>query len=232
MVWRSEILTLYPDAFLGPLAFGVIGRAHDQGLWSLGVHDLRAHAPCGGGSVDDRPAGGGPGMVMRADVMAASLDRIPRDGRPAILLTPRGHRITQARIRSLASGPGVILLAPRFEGYDERIVEARDLEPLSLADIILAGGELAAMALLEACVRLLPGALGDARSSEEESFEGPLLEYAHYTHPNVFEGREVPKVLRGGHHGAIAAHRQRDREESTRRWRPDLWQDYASEKDR
>jgi tRNA (guanine37-N1)-methyltransferase len=224
MTWRADVVTLYPEMFPGPLGFSLAGRALADGRWRLGCLQLRDFATDRHRSVDDTPAGGGPGMVLRVDVLARAVDaaRARAPGLPVIALTPRGPKATQARVRALAAGPGVILLCGRFEGFDERIFAGRDVEPLSVGDIILAGGELAAMALLDACVRLIPGVMGALSSADEESFDRGLLEYPHYTRPVVWEGHRVPDVLASGDHGKVAAWRQARAREDTRLWRPDL----------
>jgi tRNA (guanine37-N1)-methyltransferase len=222
--WSATVLTLFPEMFPGPLGISLLGKALEKGLWSLEVRDIRDHGLGKHRSVDDTPAGGGPGMVMRADVAAAAIDAVERKNRPLIYLSPRGAPLTQARVRELASGPGAILLCGRFEGLDQRVIEARNLEEISLGDFVLAGGEIAAMALIEASVRLLPGVLGDLSSTAEESFTSGLLEYPHYTRPQLFEGRPIPDVLTNGNHSEIAKFRHARAEEATRQRRPDLWQ--------
>ena len=226
MSWSAAVLTLFPEMFPGPLGHSLPGKALANGLWSLQVRDIREHGLGRHHAVDDTPAGGGPGMVMRADVAAAAIDAVPREGRPLIYLSPRGAPLTQARIRALAAGPGAILLCGRFEGLDQRAIEARAMEEISLGDFVLAGGEIAAMALIEAAVRLLPGVLGEASSIAEESFAAGLLEYPHYTRPQAFEGRPIPEVLTSGNHKEISAFRQAEAERLTRERRPDLWAAY------
>ena len=221
MPFAATALTLYPEMFPGPLGLSIAGRALADGLWSLDAKNIRDFATDKHRSVDDTPAGGGAGMVLRPDVLAAALDSVA-DGRPMLALTPRGQPLTQARVRDLAAGPGAILLCGRFEGFDERIFEARDLEPISIGDYVLSGGELGAMVLLDACVRLLPGVMGAASSGEEESFNERLLEYPHYTRPVTWEGRTIPEVLRSGDHARIAAWRHERASEDTRLRRPDL----------
>ena len=221
MSFAATVLTLYPEMFPGPLGISIAGRALEQGLWSLDTCNFRDFATDKHRSVDDTPAGGGAGMVLKPDVLAAALDNVA-DGRPMLALTPRGAPLTQGRVRSLAAGPGAILLCGRFEGLDERIFEARDLEPVSIGDYVLSGGELGAMVLLDACVRLLPGVMGAASSGEEESFDDGLLEYPHYTRPVTWEGRTIPEVLRSGDHAKIAAWRHERASEDTRLRRPDL----------
>ena len=221
MTFRATVLTLYPDMFPGPLGLSLAGKALDEGLWSLDTRNIRDFATDRHRSVDDTPAGGGAGMVLRADVLAAALDCVA-DGRPMLALTPRGAPLTQARVRDLAAGAGVVLLCGRFEGFDERIFDARPVEPVSVGDYVLSGGELGAMVVLDACVRLLPGVMGAASSGEEESFEQGLLEYPHYTRPVTWEGRTIPEVLRSGDHAKIAAWRHAMAVEDTRLRRPDL----------
>jgi tRNA (guanine37-N1)-methyltransferase len=225
--WSATVLTLFPDMFPGPLGHSLLGKAMSNGLWSLDVRDIRDHGLGKHRTVDDTPAGGGPGMVMRADVAAAAIDAVraqnSNDGRPLIYLSPRGAPLTQARVRDLAAGPGAILLCGRFEGLDQRVIEARAIEEVSLGDFVLAGGEIAAMALMEAVVRLIPGVLGDHASTSEESFTSGLLEYSQYTRPQDFEGRAVPAVLNNGNHKEIAKFRQSEAEALTRQRRPDLW---------
>lgn len=228
MSWRATVLTLFPGVFPGPLDASLIGQAREKGIWSLDVRDIRDYGIGRHRSVDDTPAGGGPGMVMRADVAVAAIDAARADNpeAPAIYLSPRGARLAQARVRALSEGPGLLLLCGRFEGLDERAIEARGLEEISLGDIVLAGGELAAMALVEACVRLLPRVLGCATSPAEESFERGLLEYPQYTKPAEFEGRFIPPVLLSGHHEEIARWRLNEAETLTKTRRPDLWSHY------
>jgi len=224
--WSATILTLFPEMFPGPLGVSLLGKALEKQLWSLQVRDIREHGLGKHRTVDDTPSGGGPGMVMRADVAAAAIDAVPRDGRPLIYLSPCGAPLTQARVRALAGGPGAILLCGRFEGLDQRVIEARQIEEISLGDFVLAGGEIAAMALIEAAVRLIPGVLGDHASTTEESFSSGLLEYPHYTRPQDFEGHPVPEVLSGGNHKEIARWRREQAEALTIERRPDLWAAY------
>ncbi|MEA1071258.1 tRNA (guanosine(37)-N1)-methyltransferase TrmD [Sphingomonas sp. LY160] len=221
MSFRATILTLYPDMFPGPLGTSLAGRALGEGVWSLDTHNIRDHAIDKHRTVDDTPAGGGAGMVLRCDVLAAAIDSVA-DGRPVLAMTPRGAPLTQQRVRQLAAGEGAIVLCGRFEGFDERIFEARAVEPVSIGDYILSGGELGAMVLLDACIRLLPGVMGAASSGEEESFEEGLLEYPHYTRPAIWEGRTIPEVLRSGDHAKIAAWRKQRSIDDTRLRRPDL----------
>lgn len=228
MTFRATCLTLFPEAFPGILGVSIVGTALRQGVWQLDTVDIREHGIGKHRTVDDTPSGGGAGMVMRADVAAAALDSVEQAGRPRIYLSPRGKALTQARVRELAAGPGVILLCGRFEGLDERVIEGRGLEEISLGDFVLAGGEVAAQALLEACVRLLPGVAGNAESLTEESFETGLLEHPHYTRPQIWEDREIPAVLTSGDHAKIRAWRRNQAEELTKARRPDL---YAASRD-
>ncbi len=232
MTWRASVVTLFPELFPGPLGASLAGRALGT-LWSCDTVDIRAHALDKHRSVDDTPAGGGPGMVMRADVLARALDAAAPadDPRPRILLTPRGHPLTQGRVRELAAGPGVVLVCGRYEGIDERIVAARGLEEISVGDFVLSGGEIAAHALLDACVRLLPGVMGKEASGADESFEAGLLEYPQYTRPQEFEGEPIPEVLISGDHGRVAAWRRSEAERVTRERRPDLWRRQKPEKE-
>lgn len=228
-MWRATILTLYPELFPGPLGASILGRGEADGLWALDTVNIRDFSDNKYGSIDDTPAGGGAGLVMRADILAAAIDAVPRNDRPVLCLSPRGAPLTQARVRALSRGPGLIALCGRFEGIDERIFEARGVEEVSIGDFVLAGGEIAAMALIEACVRLIPGVLGSASSLGEESFEGGLLEYPQYTRPREFEGRAIPDVLLSGDHQKIAEWRRKKAEEITRTRRPDLWERFSSD---
>ena len=221
--WRASVLTLFPDAFPGLLDTSIVGRARAADIWRLEALDIRDLSDHKHRSVDDTPAGGGPGMVIRPDVAAAAIDAVDLSGRPLIYLSPRGRPLTQARVRELAAGPGVVLFCGRFEGLDQRVIEARGLEEVSLGDFVLAGGEVAAQALIEACVRLLPGAAGNAGSVEAERFETGLLEHPHYTRPRVWEGRAIPEALLSGDHARIARWRRAQAEDLTRSRRPDLW---------
>jgi len=222
--FAADVVTLFPELFPGPLGASVIGRGAAAGRWSLRLTQLRDFATDRHRRVDDTPAGGGAGMVLRPDVLAAAIDAVSHqnDPRPRLLLSPRGLPLTQARARALAAGPGVVLVCGRFEGVDQRVIEARNLEEISIGDYVLAGGEVAAMVLLEAVVRLLPGVLGAADSTAEESFEAGRLEYPHYTRPAAFEGRTIPAVLTGGDHARIAAWRRAEADALTRARRPDL----------
>jgi tRNA (guanine37-N1)-methyltransferase len=224
MTFRATVLTLFPEMFPGPLGISLAGRALADGVWSLETRDIRASATDRHRSVDDTPAGGGPGMVLRADVLAAAIDAASPadDPRPRLLMSPRGRPLSQARVSELATGPGALIVAGRFEGVDQRVIEARQLEEVSIGDYVLSGGEIAAMALLDACVRLLPGVMGNAASGASESFADNLLEYPHYTRPQVFEGRPIPEVLTSGDHGKIAAWRRAEAERLTAERRPDL----------
>jgi tRNA (guanine37-N1)-methyltransferase len=225
MSWRATVLTIFPELFPGPLGASLAGKALAAGIWSCETKDIRDFGEGKHRSVDDTPAGGGAGMVMRADVLARAIDAAspPGDSRPRLLLSPRGNRLDQARVRTLAAGPGIVLVAARFEGVDERLIEARGLEEVSIGDYVLSGGEIAAYVLIDACVRLLPGVMGSARSGAEESFEAGLLEYPQYTRPQEFEGRPIPEVLLSGDHARIRAWRQAEAERLTRDRRPDLW---------
>ena len=226
MTFTACLLTLYPEMFPGPLGVSLAGRAADEGKWALETLQIRDFATDRHKSVDDTPAGGGAGMVLRADVLGRALDAAiaAHPDTPILAMTPRGRPLTQARVREIAAGPGVIVLCGRFEGFDERIFEARAIEEVSIGDIVLSGGEPAALMLLDACIRLLPGVMGAASSGEEESFENGLLEYPHYTRPNDWEGRMIPEVLRSGDHAKIAAWRKAKAEDDTRLRRPDLWE--------
>jgi tRNA (guanine37-N1)-methyltransferase len=230
--WTATMATLFPEMFPGPFACSLAGKARDDGTWRLETVDIRDYAPDKHHTVDDAPFGGGASMVLKPDVvdaaMAAAQANCP--DAPAIYLSPRGKPLDQARVRQLAAGPGVTLLCGRFEGVDERVIEARGLEEISLGDFILSGGELAAMALVDACVRLLPGVVGNADSLAEESFETGLLEYPLYTRPKDWGGREVPEVLVSGHHEKVRAWRQDRSEKITRARRPDLWKRYGAER--
>ena len=225
MSWRASVLTLYPEMFPGPLGHSLAGEALRQGVWALDTANFREHGIGRHRRVDDTPAGGGPGMVIRCDVAAAAIDAVwgPPDERPRLVMSPRGVPATQSLVRKLAGGPGVAILCGRFEGIDERLIEARGLTEISLGDIVLAGGEIAAMALIEACVRLLPGVMGKEHSAAEESFEDGLLEYPQFTRPREWEGRSIPEVLLSGDHARIAAWRRAEAERLTRERRPDLW---------
>jgi tRNA (guanine37-N1)-methyltransferase len=222
MSWRATVITLYPEMFPGPLGQSLAGRAMEQGIWSLEARPLREHGLGRHRAVDDTPFGGGAGMVLRADVVDAALSGVA-DERSVVVLTPRGAPLDQATVRRLAAGPGVVLLCGRFEGIDQRAIEARQLTEISIGDYILSGGETAALVLLDACVRLLPGVMGKEESGQDESFSHFLLEYPHYTRPAEWQGRAVPEVLLSGNHAAIAAWRRAQSEDITRARRPDLW---------
>lgn len=231
-IWRTTILTLFPEMFPGPLGVSLAGKALASGLWALEARDIRDSATDRHRSVDDTPAGGGPGMVLRADVLAAAIDAAelapdaakdrPRN-RPRLLMSPRGRPLTQSRVLELAAGPGPLIVCGRFEGIDQRVIEARQLEEVSIGDYVLSGGEIAAMALIDACVRLLPGVMGKLASGTEESFSDGLLEYPQYTRPQTFEGQPIPEILTSGDHARVAAWRQGEAEALTRERRPDLW---------
>ena len=230
MSWTASVLTIFPSMFPGPLGTSLAGRALDSGLWQLNTVDIRSFATDRHQTVDDQPFGGGAGMVMRPDIVDAALDQALKDtptGTPSIYLTPRGRVLDQTRVRQIAAGPGLVVLCGRFEGIDQRVIEARGLEEVSLGDFVLSGGEPAALTLLDACVRLLPGVMGAAESLTEESFESGLLEYPHYTRPQSWCGRAVPEILTSGHHANIAAWRRAEAERITRERRPDLWARYA-----
>ena len=222
--FAATVLTMFPEAFPGPLGVSLIGTAWtEQDLWRLETVDIRTFSKDKRGFLDDTPAGGGPGQVMRADVIAASLDSVEQAGRPLLVMSARGRPLTQARVKAWAQGPGLVLLCGRFEGVDQRVIEARGFEEVAVGDAVLAGGEAAAMVVIEACVRLLPGVLGEAASLAEESFEDGLLEHPQFTRPRTFEGLDIPQVLLSGHHGEVAKWRRREREDITRERRPDLW---------
>ena len=224
MAFEAELFTLYPDMFPGTLGMALAGKALSDGVWSLDVHDIRDAATDRHRSVDDTPAGGGAGMVLRADILAASLDAhvAADDPRPRLLMSPRGIPLTQGLVRELAAGPGAVIVCGRFEGVDQRVIEARNLEEVSIGDYVLSGGEVAAQVLLDAVIRLLPGVMGNDVSGTHESFEGGLLEHPHYTRPVEWEGRAIPEVLRSGDHGRIARWRREQAEALTRARRPDL----------
>jgi tRNA (guanine37-N1)-methyltransferase len=227
-MWRASVLTIFPEMFPGPLGQSLAGRALTSGLWSLEAIDIRDAATDKHRTVDDTPAGGGPGMVMKADVLAAALDAIPVDGRPRLLMSARGAPLTQSRVATLAAGPGAVVLCGRFEGVDERLIAGRNLEEVSLGDFVLSGGEIAALALIDACVRLIPGVMGKEASAAEESFSQGLLEYPQYTRPAVWEGQPIPDVLTSGDHAKVAAWRRAEAERLTFQRRPDLWKAYLA----
>ncbi|EKS30374.1 tRNA (guanosine(37)-N1)-methyltransferase TrmD [Afipia felis] len=224
MTWRATVLTLFPEMFPGPLGVSLAGRALASDIWRLDVRDIRASATDRHRSVDDTPSGGGPGMVLRADVLAAAIDAAGCDfDQPRLLMSPRGRPLTQKRVVELAGGPGPIIVCGRFEGVDQRVIEARGLEEVSIGDYVLSGGELGAMVLIDACVRLLPGVMGKLASGTEESFSDGLLEYPQYTRPQTFEGHEIPDVLTSGDHARVESWRRAQAESLTRARRPDLW---------
>ena len=224
MPFIATVLTMFPEAFPGPLAVSLIGAAwRERRLWSLETVDIRGFSKDKRGFLDDTPAGGGPGQVMRADVVASALDSVEANGRPFLYMSARGKPLTQARVKAWSRAPGLVVLCGRFEGVDQRVIDARGFEEVSVGDVVLAGGEAAALVLIEACVRLLPGVLGEAASLSEESFEDHLLEQPQFTRPRTFEGRDIPDVLLSGHHGEVARWRQAQRVETTRERRPDLW---------
>jgi tRNA (guanine37-N1)-methyltransferase len=226
--WRATVLTLFPEMFPGPLGVSLAGKALAAGLWALEARDIRDAATDRHRSVDDTPAGGGPGMVLRADVLADAIDAAdvapdrPED-RPRLLMSPRGRPLTQSRILELAAGPGPLIVCGRFEGIDQRVIDGRMLEEVSVGDYVLSGGEIAALALIDACVRLLPGVMGKLASGAEESFSDGLLEYPQYTRPQEFEGQPIPEILLSGDHARVAAWRKAEAEALTRARRPDLW---------
>jgi tRNA (guanine37-N1)-methyltransferase len=221
-MWRATVLTIFPEMFPGPLALSLAGKALTKGVWALDAIDIRDHAADKHRSVDDTPAGGGPGMVMKADVLARAIDAAGA-GRPRLLMSPRGAPLRQARVAELAAGEGAVIVCGRFEGVDERLIAARSLEEVSVGDFVLSGGEIAALALIDACVRLLPGVMGKEASGWQESFADGLLEYPQYTRPQLFEGQPIPEVLTSGDHAKIAAWRRAQAESLTKLRRPDLW---------
>ena len=229
--WHATVLTLFPEMFPGPLGVSLAGKALATGVWSLEARDIRDSATDRHRSVDDTPAGGGPGMVLRADILAAAIDAAGASAsgskdRPRLLMSPRGRPLTQSAVRQLAAGPGALIICGRFEGVDQRVIEARQLEEVSIGDYVLSGGEIAAMALIDACVRLLPGVMGKAESASEESFSDSLLEYPQYTRPQAFEGRQIPEILTSGDHAKVALWRRAEAERLTQARRPDLWGRY------
>ncbi|MEO9600848.1 tRNA (guanosine(37)-N1)-methyltransferase TrmD [Parasphingorhabdus sp.] len=226
MTFTAQILTLYPEMFPGPLGTSLAGRAMEEGKWACDTINPREFATDKHRSVDDTPAGGGAGMVLRADIMAAAVDHAleKQENAPILAMTPRGKPLTQARVREIASGPGVTIICGRFEGFDERLFDARDIEQVSIGDYVLSGGEMGALVLLDACIRLLPGVMGASSSGDDESFEHGTLEYPQYTRPQKWEGRIIPEVLRSGDHAKIDAWRKQRAEEDTRLRRPDLWE--------
>jgi tRNA (guanine37-N1)-methyltransferase len=226
-MWRASVLTIFPDMFPGPLGASLAGKALAAGAWSLDIADIRDFATDKHRSVDDTTAGGGPGMVMKADVLGRAIDAVAADSRPRWLLSPRGTPLTQDRVEALSRGPGAVLLCGRFEGVDERVITGRSLEEVSIGDYVLSGGEIAAMVVIDACVRLLPGVMGAEASSAEESFTDGLLEYPHYTRPQVWEGQPIPEILTSGDHAKVAAWRRAEAERLTRERRPDLWDAFS-----
>ncbi len=229
MTFRATVLTIFPDMFPGPLGLSLAGKALTTGAWTLDTIDIRDFGLGVHRQVDDTPAGGGPGMVMKADVLAQAIDSIGPDQRPRLLMSPRGRPLTQQRVVDLAAGSGAVILCGRFEGVDERLIAARGLEEVSIGDYVLSGGEIAALVLLDACIRLLPGVMGKAVSAEEESFAHGLLEYPHFTRPQVFEGRPIPEILVSGDHAKVAAWRRSEAERLTKERRPDLWSGRAAQ---
>ena len=227
-MWRASVLTIFPEMFPGPLGLSLAGKALASGLWALDAVDIRAHATDKHRTVDDTPAGGGPGMVMKPDVLARAIDAVPADGRPRLLMSARGAPLTQARVAELAKGSGAVIVCGRFEGVDERLIAARALEEVSIGDYVLSGGEVAALVLIDACVRLIPGVMGKEESGLSESFAEGLLEYPQYTRPNTFEDRPIPDILTSGDHAKVAAWRRAEAERLTRERRPDLWQAYQN----
>lgn len=229
--WHASVLTLYPDMFPGPLGQSMAGRGLDENKWSLEVKNIRDHGLGKHKDVDDTPAGGGPGMVMRADVLGEALEAVlePEEKRPIIALSPRGTPLTQDRVKDLSKGQGVVLVCGRFEGFDERFLESFDIEEVSIGDFVLQGGETAALCLLEACVRLLPGIMGSELSGQTETFENGLLEYPQYTRPRTWKEKDIPPVLVSGNHEEIEQWRTKRSEELTRKKRPDLWEKYINQ---
>ena len=231
MTFAATVLTLFPDMFPGPLGHSLAGRALEKDIWSLDMVQIRDHAVGKHHTVDDTPAGGGAGMVMRPDVVAGAIDSVERNDRPLIYLSARGTPITQKKVKDLAAGPGAILLCGRFEGIDQRVLDARKVEEIAVGDVVLSGGEPAALLLLDAVIRLLPGVLGAPETLDEESHEDGLLEYPQFTRPRTFEGVDIPDIILSGDHGRIAAWRQRQREAITRLRRPDMWAQYRATAD-
>jgi tRNA (guanine37-N1)-methyltransferase len=230
-MWHATILTIFPEMFPGPLGTSLAGKASAKGLWSLTAVDIRDFATDRHRMVDDTPAGGGPGMIMKADVLGRAIDAAASDDRPCLLMSPRGAPLTQAHVREFARGPGVVAVCGRFEGVDERVIEGRGLIEVSIGDYVLSGGELAAMVLIDACVRLIPGVMGKETSGIEESFSTHLIEYPQFTRPQVWEGRTIPDVLLSGDHGKVDAWRRAEAERMTRQRRPDLWEAYRAATD-
>jgi len=230
MAWRATVLTIFPEMFPGPLGLSLAGKALNAGIWSLDAIDIRAHAENRHDKVDDTPAGGGPGLVMKPDVLARAIDAAATDARPRLLMSPRGTPLTQMRVMELAQGDGAVIVCGRYEGIDERVIASRRLEEVSVGDYVLSGGEIAALALVDACVRLLPGVMGKQASGTEESFADGLLEYPQYTRPAVFDGMPIPEVLTGGDHAKVKAWRRAEAERLTRERRPDLWAAHQARK--
>ncbi|MGJ5177838.1 tRNA (guanosine(37)-N1)-methyltransferase TrmD [Bradyrhizobium oligotrophicum] len=231
--WRASVLTLFPEMFPGPLGVSLAGRALTSGIWALEARDIRASATDRHRSVDDTPAGGGPGMVLRADVLAAAIDAADiAPERPRLLMSPRGRPLTQGMVRELAAGPGPLIVCGRFEGIDQRVIDARELIEVSIGDYVLSGGEIAALVLIDACVRLLPGVMGKLESGADESFSDGLLEYPQYTRPQLFEGRTIPDVLTSGDHAKVAAWRREQAQALTEARRPDLWAEWRARQGR
>jgi len=222
-MWRATVLTIFPELFPGPLGASLAGKANANGLWSIATVNIRDFATDKHRTVDDTPAGGGPGMIMKADVLGRAIDAAAPDDRPRLLMSPRGRLLTQARVREFVRGPGIVAICGRFEGVDERVIEARGLIEVSIGDYILAGGDLAAMVLIEACVRLIPGVMGKEASGAEESFSENLIEYPQFTRPQMWEGRTIPEVLTSGDHSKVDTWRRTEAERLTRERRPDLW---------
>jgi tRNA (guanine37-N1)-methyltransferase len=229
-MWRASVITIFPEMFPGPLGVSLAGKARQKGIWSLDAVDLRDFTTDKHRTVDDTPAGGGPGMVMKPDVIARAIDTVATDERPRLLMSPRGTPLTQRKVAGLAQGPGVVLLCGRFEGVDERVIAGRSLEEVSVGDYVLSGGEVAALVLIDACVRLLPGVMGKEGSLAEESFADGLLEYPQYTRPQHWEGQAIPEVLVSGDHAKVAAWRRAEAERLTALRRPDLWAAHLARK--
>jgi len=229
-MWRASVITIFPEMFPGPLGLSLAGKAQQKGIWSLDAVDLRVFATDKHRTVDDTPAGGGPGMVMKPDVIARAIDAVATDGRPRLLMSPRGAPLTQRKVAELAKGQGVVLLCGRFEGVDERVIAGRNLEEVSVGDYVLSGGEVAALVVIDACVRLLPGVMGKEGSLAEESFADGLLEYPQYTRPQLFEDQPIPEVLISGDHAKVAAWRRAEAERLTGTRRPDLWAAHLARK--
>jgi tRNA (guanine37-N1)-methyltransferase len=229
-MWRAGVITIFPEMFPGPLGSSLAGKARLKGIWSLDAIDLRDFTADKHRTVDDTPAGGGPGMVMKPDVIARAIDAVATDDRPRLLMSPRGAPLTQRKVAALAQGPGVVVLCGRFEGVDERVIAGRNLEEVSVGDYVLSGGEVAALVLIDACVRLLPGVMGEAGSLAEESFADGLLEYPQYTRPQIWEGQAIPEVVVSGDHAKVAAWRRAEAERLTALRRPDLWAAHAAGK--